>query len=151
MLSSIYAFYLKLNSLKTAVGNEEFKQPVKNLITTVKSCLLSKSMVDNIDGEKSMDDLFEKILPDKNAMTSETGKCNDLLLQQYLDLVDSFGEFLGISGNIEDKKDEFISSLYKLFAVIGGSNLGNFAAYLEQRNLSDPSFVSVADILGKNI
>ncbi len=151
MLSSIYAFYLKLNSLKTAVGSEECGQPVKDIITTVKTFLQDKSMVKNIDGEKSMDDLFEKILPDKNTLTLESKECNDLLLKQYLDLVDSFGEFLGISGNIEDKKDEFIPSLYKLFAVVGGSNLGNFAAYLEQRNLSDPSLVSVADILGKNI
>jgi glycosyltransferase involved in cell wall biosynthesis len=151
MLSSIYAFYLKLNSLKNVLENEAFKQPVKNLITTVKTFLQDKSPGNGSYGEKSMDDLFEKLFPDKNALSLEMKECNDILLRQYSDLVDSFGEFLSISGNVEDKKDEFISSLYKLFAVTGGSNLGNFAMYLEQKNLSDPLLVSAADILGENI
>ena len=73
------------------------------------------------------------------------------LLKQYLDLLDSLGEFLAISGSIQGREAELVAALYKLFGVTAGSNLGNFSAYLVQRNLSDPLLESIAGSLGENI
>ncbi len=57
----------------------------------------------------------------------------DIITQQLLDIVESFGEFIRIYAESRKTPDDIAGALRKQAAVVLGANLGDFAAYGEAR------------------
>jgi len=62
-------------------------------------------------------------------------KQNNLILDQYLWVINNFLEYVEIFDSIEDKKDEFIDSYYKIFSVVSGASIASY--YLQKSVMND--------------
>ncbi len=102
-------------------------------------------------GDQSLDELFDKINPKKTSVDTDTLRLKyDVLMNQYLEFIDSLFEYL-LSSNINitpENMREFMSALYKLFAWTCGSNIGNYIVFSESTgNANNNSYIE--NILGK--
>lgn len=152
MLGCIYAFYLKINKVAEVVGKRGVNEPESKLVDSIEVILRNSEITQTLSGERSLEELFGRLLNGKNMRSAECNGATDILLNQYIDLLRSFGEFLKVFGGLSDKKNELIAGLYKLFAVVGGSNMGSFAVYAEDKGKISPDFLEiVSGVLGKGV
>lgn len=145
ILSQIYALYLKTNHLARSLENNQFSGLIIELFDFVKS-LISNNNISFI-GEKSLDDLMFEINQKGSIFFNKNVRVSEIFLNLYLSLFESFCEFLSSTRTNVDNTKEIISAIHKLFAVIGGSCLGNYGIYLESNNITDYSYPKIVEFL----
>lgn len=151
IMSLVHAFYSRIKFAMGILQGNNLNAPINSLFATVKSSLLEAQIRKGSAGEKSLDDLLERLVSTYQKKAGGYNGKAGVLINQYLDLVDSFGEFLGAFDEISEKEEEFISALYKFFAIVAGSNIGNFAIYLENKNQSDPALTYLENLLSEGV
>lgn len=151
IFSCIYAFYLKVSSAVSMCETLDLQdRSVENVIDMVKYWLRNNDASGVPGGDESLNRLLTQIVPEE-SFEFRQHRGEDILLGQYTYLLDSLGDFLAIDGSIEWKKGEFVRALYKVFAVVGGSNLGNYAVYCDKSKVSEDSFERTFALLGMGV
>lgn len=151
VLSHTFRFYCTVNSMVDSLKDRQLDQQTSDLIDGVKRSLFERKTGTKSVGDKSLDELLLRIVP-YHCDGEISYKVNyDPFVNYYKDLIDSFGEYLGIFGDLSDKEEEFIQALYKIFAVVAGSNIGNFAVYLRNKGISEKMLDDVITVLGDGI
>lgn len=152
MLGCTYAFYRKINALADMLRNTGERLPASELVVIIERLLRDPETISSSRGESSMEDLFSRLFIGTNMHSVECNGATNILVNQYIDLIRSFGEFLNVYGGLSDKNDELIMGLYKLFAVVGGSNMGSYAVYAEDSdNVSGVFPETLSGVLEKGV
>lgn len=152
MLACVYGFYQKINAVAAMQANRGADQPARELLDSLERFLRDPEMPSATGGENSLEELFGRLLKGENIHSFDSSRATDILLNQYIDLFRSFGEFLKVFGGLSDKNDELILGLYKLFAVVGGSNMGSYAVYAEENDNASEAFPeTLSGVLEKGV
>lgn len=147
ILGNIMAFYAILN--KSLQGDTfVLGGSSKPSLSILKSLLLSNSKESAFklnsykEGDKYIDDLLAKI--QKNTEDIEL-RWDGFLLDDYFSIINELEIYIAIYPNLEDNKNDFISLLYKSFAILCGSTL---AMYLHQNlNKSKNIYLDTIDCI----
>jgi hypothetical protein len=59
---------------------------------------------------------------------------NDVILQQFLSMLEGFEEYVSSYENIDKMYDDIISALHKLFAVVIGASIADYATFHKVNN-----------------
>ncbi|MEW6584550.1 MAG: glycosyltransferase, partial [Nitrospirota bacterium] len=150
--SYINWFYWKVKTVIGEIENNAMDLPIRSIFDRIRQLLKEESFYRmGTRGEKSLDELLGKFMPAYGAKPVHPGGSKDIFVNQYLYLMDAFEEFLAADANMSENKQEFISALYKFFAIIAGSTIGDFAAFSEGNGKVGWSLVSVHDVLGEAV
>ena len=151
MVSLVLTFYSRINLAIDMLQRNNLNGSTKTLFNTVKSSLWGEQTGTGSAGERTLNNLLERLVSTFRGETIQNSGNSGILINQFIDLIDSFGEFLGAYDEIIDKREEFVMALYKFFALVAGSNIGNFAIYLEQKNPSDPALAWLENSLSEGV
>ena len=82
-------------------------------------------------GDRSLNELFDQLLGKEYTRHRKPVIKNDILLNQFLDTLDSFFEYLAVTeiAISDEKAFEFHEAFYKLFAIVSGSNIGDYLCF----------------------
>ena len=149
ILSQVYTLYLRVNHLAVSFNNGQFSGTANELYDFVKTSIYKNSI--SFIGEKSLDMIMSEINDKEKNIFANNIRVNELFLNLYLNLFQSFSEFLISTTGVTDNRDEIISAIYKLYAVIGGSSIGNYGIYLENNKITDDSFQRITAFLKEGI
>jgi glycosyltransferase involved in cell wall biosynthesis len=148
----IYWFYCRVNTVIREYQDNENAQSVHSVFEGIRQSLKDTDWYRaQAPGEKSIDDLLGRIMLAEDMRYVRFDGNREVLINQYLYLIDSFEEFLTGYADISGYEEEFISALYKFFAIIAGATIGDFAAYAADNTQTGGILVSVHDILGESV
>ncbi len=146
----ICVFYATLSKLYKKVIWAVFKiekenqDDPKNLIPIFKMLLNSKIRVSEISevedtGEPTLGRLFSdiEVIINYNNNIQVNENVYTLLLNSYLGTLDAFNEYVSNYASISSIRQDFYSTLYKLFSNSSGTALGNYVLFLDKEKLSD--------------
>lgn len=136
LFKNLYSFYRKLGFFIYALTTENNEVYTSDSVLSMMKVYFDKG---DFEGsvchiESGLDRFFGRITEistdDYDLLKVENG----IFLNQYLDFLKSFFEYLQTTGrNISyENMNEFISYLHKLFAWTAGSNAGNFEVFYEK-------------------
>ena len=126
MFGSALTLSAALNAVVQSVTS--YSEPADRLCSRIKSSLcenLSRGPEALREFEKAggqLDVVFDEIrgLVGEASMAPTTS-----LIHQYLAMLDTFTSYLNVYTALEDKKAEFVESLYKLVAILAGTAFGS--------------------------
>jgi glycosyltransferase involved in cell wall biosynthesis len=90
-------------------------------------------------------DMVRKIYPDTCFIS------NDQIIRHYFNILSEFEVYLRNFKTLEDKKIEFISSLYQMFAIVAGSGYANYHSYFNKKQDADENLIKLDRILSEAI
>jgi len=157
IIGSILTLYAALNDLATRADYLSFNASPNILIQKI--TIYMRDYIANKPPDYSLTDIhgplgtvFGEILHSIPGISpASDAKQVTLLFDQYIWLLKEFEEFLGIYESLEDKRDDFIISLYKLFAIVAGASI---SSYYLKRSLSgdlDDLLISVDTMLCEGV
>jgi len=146
--------YFKLSSELFHTVQSGINDPVQFLTHLRHSLSSSVPQLFHLENsDNSLDILFTDI--DKILSYEENIKCDP---EQYVRLInifiislDSFSEYCKNFKSIEEEKEDFIATIYKIFACSAGSSLGNHILYLETQGRKDPVCETLDQFLRKGV
>jgi glycosyltransferase involved in cell wall biosynthesis len=156
LLSYVYDFYLKMDGILRDITVEDLQSyPLGKIAAELRASLLhGVGDLDNPSflGDKSLNELFAQLMGKENMRQRKPVIKNDILLNQFLDTIDSFFEYLAVSEiTIADEKAfEFHEALYKLFASVSGSNIGDYL-FFSKRKGDTANNSAIEHMLGQSI
>ena len=143
---SIIILYNSLNFTLFSLGKSAFSLPTRELCMKIRLNLMNnfryceqnydqnESLLEN--SEQSPGDEILALIKHLDHKPDYTNKKqNNLILDQYLWVINNFLEYVEIFDSIEDKKDEFIDSYYKIFSVVSGASIASY--YLQKSVMND--------------
>lgn len=146
VFDSIIVLYNSLNFTFFSLGKPAFSFSTRELCMKIRLNLVNnfryceqnydqnESLLEN--NERSPGDEILALVKHLDLKPEYTNKKqNNLILDQYLWVINNFLEYVEIFDSIEDKKDEFIDSYYKIFSVVTGASLASY--YLQKSVMND--------------
>jgi glycosyltransferase involved in cell wall biosynthesis len=136
ILSLIYWFYCLINILVDEIKKEALPQNAEIIFSKIRG-ILSKTGLSNskTNGNKDLDRILKKLI--SNPDNLQKHKALNMLRHQYIDLMNSFEEFISVYKDIKFKKEELIAALYKFFAIVTGTNMADFIEYAKKYRVLD--------------
>jgi len=152
MFGSVMTLYAALNTAVQSVTS--YSEPVDRLCSMIKSSLrenFSRGPEGLREFEKAggqLDVVFDEIrgLVGEASMTPTTP-----LIHQYLAMLDTFTSYLNVYTSLEDKKGEFVESLYKLFAISSGTAFGSHFLAASKRGEQNKPLAAVDAYLSEGV
>jgi glycosyltransferase involved in cell wall biosynthesis len=135
LLSYVYDFYLKIDGiLRDVLVKDLQSHPLEKTAAEIRGALLHGCRDTDHSrflGDRSLNELFDQLLGKENTRHRKPVIKNDILLNQFLDTLDSFFEYLAVSeiAISDEKAFEFHEAFYKLFAIVSGSNIGDYLCF----------------------
>ena len=142
---SIITLYNSLNFTLFSLGKSAFSLPTRELCLKIRS-----NMVNNFRYCENNSDQNTSLLENNehspgNAIVALTKHLdhkpeysninqNNLILDQYVWVINNFLGYIEIFDSIEDKKDEFIECYYKIFSVVAGASLASYYLHKSEKN-----------------
>jgi hypothetical protein len=151
----IKQLYKRVSILISIIKKEDQKD-INNVIlmleVSLKSEHLTKIGEDKI-GDSSLDELFNKIEfminYGENIQAEEI--TYDSLLNAYLQIIHIFKKFIINYLSISSIEQDFINTLFKLFANSSGALLGNFILFLGQKNEYTKELKDLNNLLSEGV
>jgi glycosyltransferase involved in cell wall biosynthesis len=156
LLSYVYDFYLKVDGILRDITVEDLQSyPLKKTAAEIRTSLLhGVGGLDNqsLLGDKSLNDLFGELMGREKMRQRRPGIKNDILLNQFLDTLDSFFEYLAVSeiAIADEKAFEFHEAFYKIFASVSGSNIGDYLCFSKSKGDTGKNS-AIEHMLGQSI
>jgi glycosyltransferase involved in cell wall biosynthesis len=151
----IFKYIITLHSaLNKSIGSLDFFSNPSDVISKLKSLLTT-----NLDGDltslksfersnSDLDDLFDKLI---KIYPVTNYKSNDLFIHQYFNLLGDFKDYLNNINTIGDKKEEFLSALYQILAIVAGSAYANYYLFYTKKGKTDENLLLMDRILSEAI
>jgi glycosyltransferase involved in cell wall biosynthesis/SAM-dependent methyltransferase/regulator of replication initiation timing len=142
---SIITLYNSLNFTLFSLGKSAFSLPTRELCIKIRSNIVNNfrycehnsdqntSLLEN--NEHSPGDAILALTKhlDHKPEYSNINQ-NNLILDQYVWVINNFLGYIEIFDSIEDKKDEFIECYYKIFSVVAGASLASYYLHKSVKN-----------------
>ncbi|MEW5909802.1 MAG: glycosyltransferase family 2 protein [Thermodesulfobacteriota bacterium] len=135
LLSHLYFFYLKMKCMDEILDSCPIHDPNEPVLKRFAERLNQNFIPNPAKLEESLDELFAAVFPEIRFPKSVDDSHWRLLYNQYMELFGSFIEFVSPHIILENRRKDLVSSLYKLFAVVAGSNIGNMEVYCSAREI----------------
>jgi GT2 family glycosyltransferase len=139
MIYYICTVYRKLSYILDHVAQSEIKHSspsgfFNSLRYLILSCRSSnKDVVLNNSLHLVIDEL-SRIAGEGRRKGSVKSVKNDVILQQFLSMLEGFEEYLSSYENIDKMYDDIVSALHKLFALIIGASIADYATFYKVKN-----------------
>lgn len=157
VIGSIIALYAAMNHLVDRINSLDFDVPPGVLIQKIE--VYMRDYFNNGNHCCSSEDIrgplggilgdFLHSIPGISPISHV--KQVELLFNQFICLLNRFGEYLSIYGSLEDKKGDFISSLYKLFAIVAGASISGYCLKRSLCGDQDDALMSVNAVLCEGV
>jgi MoaA/NifB/PqqE/SkfB family radical SAM enzyme/SAM-dependent methyltransferase/glycosyltransferase involved in cell wall biosynthesis len=152
MFGSVMMLYAALNAAVQSVTS--YSEPADRLCSRIKSSIrenFSRSPEALKEFEKAgghLDVVFDEI----RGLVGESSMVPTIsLAHHYLPMLDNFTLYLNVYTTIEDKKDEFVESLYKLLAISAGTAFGSHFLAASKRGEQNKALAAVDAYLSEGV
>ena len=138
--AAIRLVYSKLCENLGEIQNDANKDPMI-IIETLKYQMQKKEQNtrNNVCTDITLDNLFsdlDQLLQNAGDVNPDT-EIYRILLLNYIHTLDAFSEYCKNYKTIQSINEDFVTTLFKLFASSSASSLGNFVLYLETTEKND--------------
>ena len=133
ILGSVITLYNSLNRAVDSIENASFDLSTPELFARIRSDVLNHynhaqtEMPELENKGHRLDDAILAITRHITRQPDNSDKAqNKLIFLQYDWVLNNFFEYLEIYDTLEGKEEEFLESLYKIFAVIAGASIASY-------------------------
>jgi len=152
IFSNNRTLYAALNASIESLKSLSFDENAGNIISKLKP-LIQKNLKRNYlelknfeKGNNSLDDLFDET---QKIIGPVNFNSNNTIIQHYYNLLDDFNAYLDVYKSLNDKKADFVNSLYKLFAVVAGSAITDYYLFKSNNDGIDEELMAIDYILSE--
>jgi len=152
MFGSVMMLYAALNAAVQSVTS--YNEPADRLCSRIKSSLrenFSRGPEALREFEKAggqLDVVFDEI----RGVVGEASMAPTIsLMHHYLPMLDNFTLYLNVYTTLEDKKAEFVESLYKLFAISAGTAFGSHFLAASKRGEQNKALAAMDAYLSEGV